>query len=147
MKEYKHFGSYGLITKGEKILLIRKKGGPYDGCLDLPGGTIKFGERPSDTLKRELMEEVGINIKDYFLFDADSVKFTWNFKNNLINVHHIGIFYRIKHYENEVKKNVEITKTNDDSLGADFYEIKRLTKEKISAIALMELEHLGYTIK
>lgn len=34
------FGAYGLIIEDEKILLIRKHGGPYDNKLDLPGGTI-----------------------------------------------------------------------------------------------------------
>ena len=40
MKEIKHVGAYGLIVKDDKIVLIKKVGGPYDGKLDLPGGTI-----------------------------------------------------------------------------------------------------------
>ena len=31
MKKIKHLGSYGLILKDNKILLIKKVGGPYDG--------------------------------------------------------------------------------------------------------------------
>mgnify|MGYP003295650759 CR=1 FL=1 len=60
MKEYKQLGSYGLIIKNDKILLIKKSGGPYDGKLDLPGGTIEFCETPEEALIRELKEEVGI---------------------------------------------------------------------------------------
>ena len=45
MKEYKHLGVYGLVINDNKILLIKKYGGPYDGKLDLPGGTIEFGEK------------------------------------------------------------------------------------------------------
>lgn len=60
MKEFKHLGAYALIIKDNKILLIKKFGGPYNGKLDLPGGTIEFCERQDDALKRELMEEVGI---------------------------------------------------------------------------------------
>ena len=56
MKEYKQLGAYGLIIKDNQILLIKKFGGPYDGKLDLPGGTIEFCERPEDALKRELLE-------------------------------------------------------------------------------------------
>lgn len=53
MKEFKHFGCYELIIQNAQILLIKKNGGPYDGKLDLPGGTILFCERPEDAFKRE----------------------------------------------------------------------------------------------
>lgn len=60
MEEYKHLGVYAIIIKNDQILLIKKYGGPYDKKLDLPGGTIEFNERPIDTLKRELLEEVDL---------------------------------------------------------------------------------------
>ena len=60
MEEYKHLGAYAIIIKNDQILLIKKYGGPYDKKLDLPGGTIEFNERPADTLKRELLEEVDL---------------------------------------------------------------------------------------
>ena len=46
MKEFKQLGSYGLVINDNKILLIKKSGGPYDGKLDLLGGTIEFCESP-----------------------------------------------------------------------------------------------------
>ena len=89
MKEYKQLGAYGIVIKEDKILLIKKFGGPYGGKLDLPGGTIEFCERPSEALKRELLEEVGIEVVDYELFDADSVSFEWQYKEDeLIKFHH-----------------------------------------------------------
>ena len=149
MKEFKQLGAYGIVIKDEKILLIKKHGGPYDGKLDLPGGTIEFGERPEVALKRELEEEVGIKVNDYSLFDADSVNFEWLYEkeNLLINVHHVGIFYKVLNYNGDIQQNVEITEQNDDSEGADFYNIKSLEKENLSQIALLELEKLGYIIK
>ena len=148
MKEYKQLGSYGLIIKNKKILLIKKFGGPYDGKLDLPGGTIEFCEKPDVALKRELLEEVGIEIKNYELFDDDSVSFEWDVQAGiLVKVHHIGIFYKINDYTNEIKETIAIDDINDDSLGAAFYEIKKLTKNNLSKIALMELKKLGYSIK
>ena len=148
MKEYKHLGSYGLIIKNQKILLIKKFGGPYDGKLDLPGGTIEFCEKPDVALKRELLEEVGIEIKNYELFDADSDSFEWDVQAGAsVKVHHIGIFYKISEYTNEIKEAIAIDDINDDSLGAAFYEIKKLTKNNLSKIAIMELKKLGYSIK
>ena len=144
----KHLGAYGLIIKDNMVLLIKKFGGPYNGKLDLPGGTIEFGEKPEDALKRELMEEVGIKVIDYQLFDADSVFFDWRVKEDvLVKVHHIGIFFKVLNYNNEIKKEVEVNDVNDDSLGADFFDISKLSKNELSAIAILELEKLGYKLK
>ncbi|MBR3661530.1 MAG: NUDIX domain-containing protein [Bacilli bacterium] len=145
-KKYKQLGSYGLIINDDKILLIKKNGGPYDGKLDLPGGTIEFGESPQETLKRELQEEVGIIVKEYKLFDANSVFFNWQYEDLIINVHHIGIFYNVLKYDGKIKSKVDITSENDDSLGADFYQINSLKKKELSEIAIIELEKLGYNI-
>lgn len=147
MKEFKQLGAYGLIIKDEKILLIKKFGGPYDGKLDLPGGTIEFCERPEVALKRELMEEVGIEVVDCQLFDADSVAFEWQFKEDiLVKVHHTGIFFKVLNYKNDIKKEVIVDEINDDSLGAEFFDIDELSKDKLSAIAILELEKLGYKL-
>ena len=146
-KEYKQLGTYGLVIKEGKILLIKKKGGPYDGKLDLPGGTIEFCERPVETLKRELIEEVGIEVKEYELFDADSVSFDWQFKEDVIvKVHHTGVFFKVNDYSNEVKETVVINEQNNDSLGAKFYDFENLSRDQLSAIAIMELEKLGLLI-
>lgn len=144
---YKHLGVYGLVIENEKILLIKKNGGPYDGKLDLPGGTIEFNEKPNDALIREFDEEVGIKINKYELLDADSVSFGWNYNDKVINVYHVGIFYKILEYENEIKKTIDIDEQNDDSMGADFYDITELKKEQLSKIAILELEKLGYNFK
>ena len=146
-KEFRQYGVYGIIIKDDKILLIKKNGGPYDGKLDLPGGTIEFHEKPENTLKRELLEEVGIVAKKFKLFDADSVDFEWEFNNLLIDGHHVGIFYEVLEFENNIHSSLNIDEVNDDSLGAEFYSIKELNKTDLSLIALLELEKLGYKLK
>ncbi len=147
MQEYKQLGSYGLIRQDKKILLIKKVSGPYNGKLDLPGGTIEFGETPEDALKRELLEETGLEIKKYNLLDTDSVCFNWPYKEDLtLKVHHIGIFYEITAYKGKIKKDILIDEENDDSLGANFYEIDKLNKKDLSKIAILELEKLGYKL-
>ena len=148
LKEHKHLGCYGLLIEDNKILLIKKKTGPYDGLLDLPGGSLEFCEPPEVALKREFMEETELDITKYELYDANSVKVEWKYDTDTnIMVHHVGIFYKILDYKNEIKKNINIDSKNDDSLGAEFYEISKLKKEEVSAITLLELQKLGYSLK
>ena len=147
MKQNKHLGSYGLILEEDKILLIDKVGGPYDGKLDLPGGTIEYGETPEDALIRELKEEVGIDVKEYELFDGNSTIVKWNHKGEEEIVHHIGFFYKIIKYENDIQSNIKIDSINDDSKGAKFYSINELKKEQLSNIAILEIEKIKKVIK
>ena len=142
MKDYRHLGSYGLLIQNDKILLIKKKTGPYDGLLDLPGGTIEKNERPIDTLKREFKEEVGLDVIKASLFDVDSVSFEWKNNDEIINVHHIGIFYKIEEYDGIIKKENIVDDVNDDSLGADYYNICDLKENELSKIAIMEINKI-----
>ncbi len=139
--KYKQVGAYGILIDNNKILLIKKKSGPYDGLLDLPGGTIENGEKPIEALKREFREEVGINVIKCELLDADSVSFNWNYNGEVINVHHIGIFYKIEKYDGEIKKDNIVDEVNDDSLGADFYDLNSLKENEVSKITLLALKN------
>ena len=146
MKEHTHLGVYGLLIHDEKILLIKKSGGPYDGKLDLPGGSFRFGETPDGALKREFLEEVGISVLDYSLYDFDSVRARWCSEYGDFIAHHIGAFYIINKYDGEFKEKIELNSDNNDSLGANFFNIKDLTKDNLSLIAINELEKLGFNI-
>lgn len=50
------------------------------------------------------MEEVGIELEEYELHDVDSVSFDWKYNDVLVKVHHIGIFYKITRYRNDIKR-------------------------------------------
>lgn len=145
--EYIHIGSYGLIIKDKKILLINKVGGPYDGKLDLPGGTIEFYETPKEALIRELKEEVGINVIDYSLLDVNSVNLEWIHKEELEKIKHIYILYKINKYDGDIKENVEINSNNDDSKGSKYYDIDKLNKDNLSSIVLKVIERLKYELQ
>lgn len=62
-----HFGVYGICTKGDEVLVIKKGRGPYKGLYDLPGGRIEFGERIEIAIKREFEEEVAVIVSAYNL--------------------------------------------------------------------------------
>ncbi len=51
----------GVIQKNRKVLIAkRKRGGPFGGMWEFPGGKIEPGETPEESLRRELFEEFGI---------------------------------------------------------------------------------------
>ncbi len=57
----KTFGAKVVIVCGDEILLINTT---YDYGYSLPGGGVKKGEDPSDAVKREALEEVGIVLSE-----------------------------------------------------------------------------------
>lgn len=46
-----------------RLLLIQRLREPEAGAWGLPGGKIDFGERAADTARREILEELGIEIE------------------------------------------------------------------------------------
>ncbi|MEF8846870.1 MAG: NUDIX hydrolase [Candidatus Paceibacterota bacterium] len=53
----------GLITKGDKILLIKRDIEPFKGFWVLPGGHVEYNEKVEQAIRREVKEELGVNVK------------------------------------------------------------------------------------
>jgi 8-oxo-dGTP diphosphatase len=49
---------------GRVLIAQRPQGKPMAGLWEFPGGKVEQGERPEDTLIRELKEELGISVKE-----------------------------------------------------------------------------------
>ncbi len=61
----KHFDvSAGILRDGDGRVLITERlgGGPFHGMWEFPGGKIGDGEHARDALRRELVEELGIEV-------------------------------------------------------------------------------------
>lgn len=74
----------GIIYKKDKILLTRrKKGKSLEGFWEFPGGKVEKNENDSDALKRELKEELGLDVLQIDYFSEN--KHDYNFKSiNLV---------------------------------------------------------------
>jgi 8-oxo-dGTP diphosphatase len=50
----------GIVYKGGKIALIRRRNEPFKGSYALPGGFANYGEKLEDCVVREVLEETGL---------------------------------------------------------------------------------------
>lgn len=66
------------ILRGKKILLINEREEPYNGLWVLPQGYVKQGETVGDAARREIHEELGVEVElkglvgvyDDFVYDS-----------------------------------------------------------------------------
>lgn len=132
----KHVGCYGIVVNSNKeVLLIRKGRGAYKGKLDLPGGGIDYGETAEETLKREFMEEIGLEIKDFELFTVKTNYVLWNLdETHQEDLQHIAIIYKVRLNDEELDK-IRTTADGHDSLGSSWYSIASLSMEELSPLA------------
>jgi 8-oxo-dGTP diphosphatase len=107
--------------KGDRFLIIKRNLNEvaYPGKWALPGGKVEMGETIMDTLKREVKEEVGIEIEDDKRFLLD---FTFT-RPDGINV--IGLCFLVR------------PKSEKVLLSEDFDEYRWITPAE-----LKELDHI-----
>ena len=86
------------ITKGDKLLLARNKSFP-PGRYSVLAGFVEAGETLEECIKREIKEEVGIEVKNIRYFGSQS----WPFPNSLM------IGFTAEYESGEIKAdNIEI---------------------------------------
>lgn len=124
-----HLGVYGVITDNNRILLVRKSRGPYEGKLDLPGGKIEHGEEFVQALSREVLEETGLVFESAQLLMNLFTQVDFVDGDEMVNMHHIGLIYRV-HGFNPEKVNTQIV--HEDARGIAWVEIKSVAQEDVS---------------
>jgi ADP-ribose pyrophosphatase YjhB (NUDIX family) len=59
-----------VVNREGRLLMVRRAIEPYRGMWDLPGGFLEEGEDPVAALRRELLEETGLEIEPLQLLGA-----------------------------------------------------------------------------
>lgn len=130
---HRHMGVYGFCFNGNKILVIRKNGGPYTARFDLPGGSLKSNENMLEALHRELYEETGIRIKVIRNVGARDYVLPWSREGlDQTHIHHIAMFYEVDYMDGDI----ELSPRIDDSLGAEWIETKLLDLDNASPLVV-----------
>jgi len=103
----------GVIIKGNKIVLIRRKNKPFKDKWALPGGFVDYGETVENAIIREINEETSLKVKIKDLIGI------YSNPNRDPRGHTISIVYLL-----EIKSG--ILKSGDDASDAKFFNLDNL---------------------
>ena len=56
-------GVGALVFDGDRILLVERGNEPLKGWWSIPGGLVEMGELVRDAIKREVLEETGLEVE------------------------------------------------------------------------------------
>ena len=91
------------LKNGLVFVAHREEGGALSGKWEFPGGKNRYGESEEDTLKREYLEELGIEITVGSLFAA----YDFTNKDTLYHLKAYFIEHRTENYELSVHTEVK----------------------------------------
>jgi 8-oxo-dGTP diphosphatase len=58
-----------LIFEDGKILLVERGKEPLKGFWSIPGGIVETGEKLEEGIRREVLEETGLDVEPYSMFE------------------------------------------------------------------------------
>jgi ADP-ribose pyrophosphatase YjhB (NUDIX family) len=114
--------AYGVLIHEQRIALVRSSNPRHNPALWwLPGGGIKFGEAPEDTLIREFKEETGLEVASPFLLGVTS---DVRNRDNGDQSHTVRILFTVQLAGGELRH--EIHGTTDHAAWFDLADIDTL---------------------
>ncbi|XP_003744299.1 nucleotide triphosphate diphosphatase NUDT15 isoform X2 [Galendromus occidentalis] len=106
-----------------KFLIGTRRNSTGPGCLQLPGGHVEFGESWEQTAQREVLEEVGVHLRDISFVDVvNSVRLD-------VNYHYVTIF--MKGFIDFTKPDAQVRNMEPDYCdGWDWVTMEELKEDK-----------------
>ena len=111
-------------NKKQEILLVKRKGEPFTGFWDLPGGFVEYNESCEESTIREIEEELKIKIKNIKYFC--SLPDIYPYKG--FDYHTLCFFYT---YKLSVEQEKDL-KYSDDISGFKFFKKDEIPYAKLA---------------
>jgi len=138
-----------IISKDNKLLMGMKysaSGGVYADCWHLPGGGIENGEEMLTAVKREILEETGINTFDSEIVLADNQG--QGITEKILKEAGEKVLCNMKFNVYKVMLNIDsvmvVIHPNDDLEKLIWADLSQLSKYKLTPPSISLFKRLGY---
>jgi 8-oxo-dGTP diphosphatase len=130
-----------LLTRNQKLLLVKRRYDPDAGYWSIPGGHLELGERTKAAAERECLEETGFKVKVIKL--AGIIDKIMRDIQGKIEYHYVLINYFVEQIEGKID---QTPIPDSDALDAKFVEFSKLKDFKLteSLIELLKDLKIGY---
>ncbi|MFA4879994.1 MAG: NUDIX hydrolase [Candidatus Doudnabacteria bacterium] len=141
-----------IVSSDNKIFMGQKdyqRGGVYPDCWHLPGGGVQKCESLKQALRREILEEVGIDINQYDIELIDDIgqgqaeKVLKDTGEKVLCKMHFNIFKVI--IKNQKADQIKV-RLNDDLVRYNWFAISQLNAIKLTPPSRELFLRLGYNI-
>ena len=106
-----------VVFRNEEVLLIKRNKAPYKGQWSIPGGKQRLGETVTQAVRRELMEETGVEVNELTLIDVIDIMVPD--EEGEILYHYIVADYRAHWLSGECSP-------GDDALDVEWFNLNKL---------------------
>ncbi|BDC18968.1 NUDIX hydrolase [Acidianus sp. HS-5] len=107
----------GVILSDKKVLLVQRSKPPNKGAWAIPGGKVEYGETLKEALRREMKEELDVDVNPEDLI-------------GVIEIIKEGFHYVILDFLCEIKHGK--IKAGSDALDAKFFSLEEMSKIAVS---------------
>ena len=117
-------GVGAVIIRGDRVLLVRRATEPLQGEWSVPGGVLELGEKLRDGVRREVLEETGLEVEPGEVLDVfDSI---FRDGQGRTQYHYVLIDY-LCHCISE-----------DARAGSDVSEVRWVAQDELAAMGLRD---------
>ena len=117
-------GVGAVIIREDRVLLVRRATEPLKGEWSVPGGVLELGEKLRDGIRREVLEETGLEVEPGDVLDVfDSI---FRDEQGRTQYHYVLIDYRCRLLLGEAKA------------GSDVSEVRWVQEVELAAMGLRD---------